>query len=173
MKKHTLPACNTIQYLCIMQKLKEQFKKAEDTEGYFYRCRQRCTPRCSYHQYASLISYSKFPSDDARRFTVSEAEWVRMKNTIIIDIYYEKLEYTLIKHYRAMTIHGFIANLGGQYAYTYAYASLLYPKYIQVFTVARRIHIDFGAADRLHSQLPFLEMRVQEKIAQPCDGDGS
>lgn len=136
MKKNSLPACTTYQYyFCIYFKLKEQFSKEKDTEGYFYRCRQRCTPRCTYHQYTSFISYSKFPSDDAKRFTVSEAEWTRMKNTIIIDIYYEKLEYTLIKHYRAMTIHvssccldriypvsaclafqGFIANLGGQYS---------------------------------------------------------
>lgn len=115
--RHKLPLCTTNQFAsCIFSYLKKQFEASTDSEHYFFNCRQRCKPRCTYWQYQSAISYSKFPSEEAREFAKSEEEWTRMKNTIIVDLYYEKLEFTRIKHYRAMTIHGFIANLGGQYS---------------------------------------------------------
>lgn len=47
---------------------------------------------------------------------MSEQEKAKMKHTIILDVYFEKLEYTMVKHYRAMSVHGFIANLGGHYS---------------------------------------------------------
>lgn len=100
------PLCTTSQFSsCIFSYLKKQFEASKDSEHYFFGCRQRCKPRCTYWQYQSAISYSKFPSEEARTFAKDEDEWTRMKNTIIVDLYYEKLEFTRIKHYRAMTIH--------------------------------------------------------------------
>lgn len=79
-------------------------------------CRSKCKPRCKYWQYATAISYARFPLEHANKFVISDEEWSKMKNSIILDVYYERSEYTVIKHFSSMTVHSFIANIGGQYS---------------------------------------------------------
>lgn len=79
-------------------------------------CRRKCKPRCKYWQYAAAISYAKFPLQQANKFAAVDDEWSKMQNSIILDVYYERSEYTVIKHFSAMTVHSFIANIGGQYS---------------------------------------------------------
>lgn len=105
-----LPSCTAYEmFTCVMSPSNFLVDRME-------RCRKRCLPRCNYWQYAAQLSYTTFPSKDAENLTSSKEQWEKMKNSIILDVYYERFEYTVIKHYPAMTVHSFIANVGGQYS---------------------------------------------------------
>uniref|UniRef100_A0A915DCS5 Uncharacterized protein n=1 Tax=Ditylenchus dipsaci TaxID=166011 RepID=A0A915DCS5_9BILA len=58
--------------------------------------------------------YAHFPSEQARFFVKDEKEWESLKNTIILEVFYTNLDYTMIKHMVAMSPSGFVAQLGGQ-----------------------------------------------------------
>lgn len=81
---------------------------------YFADCKAKCKQPCDYWTYQPTISYAKFPANSLYDYITdgtSEEEFARY---IILDIFYEKLEYTIIKHYESMPNVTFIANLGGQ-----------------------------------------------------------
>uniref|UniRef100_A0A915IKP4 Amiloride-sensitive sodium channel n=1 Tax=Romanomermis culicivorax TaxID=13658 RepID=A0A915IKP4_ROMCU len=107
--------CTTIQVLdCLFAP--RFFPNLSFVEALMANCQRRCKPRCIFWQYTAVPSYAKFPSDIMRQFVDSHDEWSQMQNTIVLDVYYERFEYTLIRHHAAMTSHSFIANLGGQYS---------------------------------------------------------
>ncbi|KRZ58202.1 Acid-sensing ion channel 5 [Trichinella nativa] len=109
------PPCDTDQFLnCLQVELIKQLK--EQWEEIFNICRSRCLLQCVRTQYTAQVSYLKFPIDETRRFVESDEQWEEMKNSIVLDIYFERLGFTLIKHYPSMTEQGFLANIGGQYS---------------------------------------------------------
>ncbi|KFD69172.1 hypothetical protein M514_02952, partial [Trichuris suis] len=109
------PPCDTNQFLyCLNSWLAELIKN--ETYEFFSRCRNQCQPYCEYTQYTPTLSFNKFPTDDVIAYASTSDEWTRLKNTIIIELYFEQMSYTLIKHFRAMSEQGFIANIGGQYS---------------------------------------------------------
>lgn len=81
--------------------------------AYFNECKAKCKQPCDYWTYQPTISYAKFPAKTFFEYIPdgNEKEWSQY---IILDIFYEKLEYTIIKHYESMPNVTFIANLGGQ-----------------------------------------------------------
>jgi hypothetical protein len=109
----TYPACTTQQFWdCLMPGINlaaERFQNQGTT--LVEHCRKICLPPCQYWKYSTEVSYAKFPSPTMRRFVPH----VDMYNsTIILDVFHEHLEYTVIKHYPSMTADTFIANLGNR-----------------------------------------------------------
>uniref|UniRef100_A0A5S6QLA6 Amiloride-sensitive sodium channel n=1 Tax=Trichuris muris TaxID=70415 RepID=A0A5S6QLA6_TRIMR len=113
--KRRYPPCDTNQFLyCLNSWLADMVRN--ETSGFFAQCRQQCQPYCEYTQYTTTLSFSRFPTEEVITYVNSAEEWRQLKNTIIIEIYFEQMSYTLIKHFKAMTEQGFIANIGGQYS---------------------------------------------------------
>lgn len=72
-----------------------------------------------------------FPSEQARHFVNDSAKWEELQNTIILDVYYITLDYTIIRvlfiflfvdsdqfppqHMLSMTPPSFVAQLGGPF----------------------------------------------------------
>ncbi len=77
-------------------------------------CKERCQPPCNYWEYSGSLSYANFPSPLARELVEDEREWRQLQNTIVIEMFFEHLEYTLIKHENSQTPNSFIAQIGGQ-----------------------------------------------------------
>lgn len=110
----TYPACTTKEfYFCLMPEVTQAQKRHEEKKtGLIEYCRSICQPACQYWKYSTEISHAKFPSPIIRRFVMHEEEMDSYNSTIILDVFHEHLEYTVIKHYPSMTADTFIANLG-------------------------------------------------------------
>jgi len=76
-------------------------------------CRNNCKPSCKYWKYSKTLSVINLSVEQAA-FLVSTDEVEVLKSTIILEIFYTSLDYTLIKQMVAMTPTSFIAQLGGQ-----------------------------------------------------------
>ncbi|CAJ0583035.1 unnamed protein product, partial [Mesorhabditis spiculigera] len=104
--------CTTTQYYDCFLKSFENVNFTELTKF----CRSQCPPPCTYWAYDKHVSYAKFPSQSARFFVPTDEDWERLKSTIIIDVYYKDLQYTVIKHVIAMPLQSLIAQIGGQFS---------------------------------------------------------
>lgn len=149
-----LPSCTTDQlYTCLLSPKNFRNSLMDD-------CRKQCLPRCNYWQYAAALSYTNFPSRDAENLTKSKDEWEQMKNSIILDVYYERFEFTVIKHYPAMTVDSFIANIGGQYS-LWLGGSIL--TLIQLLVFVTQYHFNL-CYRRWHM---VKERRKQQRVSNP------
>ncbi|KHN88751.1 Acid-sensing ion channel 1 [Toxocara canis] len=77
-------------------------------------CKAQCKPPCSYWQFQKTVSYAHFPAKHTRFFVENDTEWESLQSTIILEVYYTSLDFTVIKHMVAMTPSSFIAQIGGQ-----------------------------------------------------------
>ncbi len=107
------PICSAFQYWnCFFYEIIPIMYKRNNTRMNY--CRKKCKPLCSYWQYTPTISYGTFPSPEFRTFVPDNDTWEQLHNNIILEIFYEHLEYTTIKHFSSMAPDSFIAQLGGQ-----------------------------------------------------------
>uniref|UniRef100_A0A914XR84 Uncharacterized protein n=1 Tax=Plectus sambesii TaxID=2011161 RepID=A0A914XR84_9BILA len=77
-------------------------------------CKRQCRPPCSFWQYDKSVSYARFPAPEARFFVANDSEWEQLTHTIILEVFYTSLDYTVIKHMVSMTANSFVAQIGGQ-----------------------------------------------------------
>lgn len=86
--------CDPIQMLtCTYIYLDEHGKQ---DEAY---CRERCFPPCQYWTYTPTVTYSKVADAE-------DSEWV------FLDVYFDRMSYTLLKHRPSMTMDNFVADVG-------------------------------------------------------------
>lgn len=97
-------------YGCFLPSIRKEFHR---DPNFYNRCRARCKSDCTYWEYQPTVSFAYFSLRGLEHHlpTNVTAEW---NKRLVLDIFYEKLEYTLIKHFASMTPNSFIANLGGQ-----------------------------------------------------------
>ncbi|KAL3081310.1 hypothetical protein niasHT_039787 [Heterodera trifolii] len=102
--------CTTSQFFrCVYPKL---YRKG--FEERIARCKSHCGPPCNYWRFDKTVTYSLFPSEQAKHFVNDSSKWEELRNTIILDVYYITLDYTIIRHMLSMTPPSFVAQLGGQ-----------------------------------------------------------
>ena len=111
---HRYPVCTPQQlYECL---IRETYRKAADyTAEYhgsiFNYCAEKCKHPCHYWEYYPTVTLTKFPS------TSILSKWLNrsnLHNYILLEVFYERLEYTTVKHLYSMSPQQFISNLGGQ-----------------------------------------------------------
>jgi hypothetical protein len=92
------------------------------------KCKTDCKPPCHYMNFASSVSYATFPSPETKFFLDNTTLTMKqLESTIILEVmidvlvcatcaqvFYERLEYTTIRHVVAMSWDNFIAQIGGQ-----------------------------------------------------------
>lgn len=112
-KSHGVPACTPwMQTECFLRSFLNMSK--DWRRGKFDQCRERCKQPCDYWSYQPTISYANFPSTSFYEYLGPdelESEWSRY---VILDVFYEKLEYTTIKHHHSVLSVTLMANIGGQ-----------------------------------------------------------
>ena len=59
----------------------------------------------------SSVSYADLTAATARKF-MSEVDYESLKRTIVLDVYFERLQYSVVRHFPSMTADTFIANIG-------------------------------------------------------------
>lgn len=111
------PVCRPAEILLCGYKALSQ--KMQNDSNFTVGCRSRCQGRCRYWQYHPTVSYANFPTEndmwlgDSRFEGFNEANVSRWRESeIILEIFFEKLEFTKIKHFPTMTLYNFVANLG-------------------------------------------------------------
>ncbi|KAL7070377.1 hypothetical protein ACQ4LE_010351, partial [Meloidogyne hapla] len=91
-----------------------QFANANYVDNNVARCKTICLPPCRNWRFDKTISYANFPSEVAKHFVKDQAEWENLQNTIILEVFYTTLDYTVIQQMLTITPSSFIAQLGGQ-----------------------------------------------------------
>uniref|UniRef100_A0A914NEQ5 Uncharacterized protein n=1 Tax=Meloidogyne incognita TaxID=6306 RepID=A0A914NEQ5_MELIC len=81
----------------------------------FAKCKTICLPPCRNWRFDKTISYANFPSEIAKHFVKDKTKWENLQNTIILDVFYTTLDYTVIQQMLTITPSSFIAQLGGQW----------------------------------------------------------
>lgn len=108
MTYHHFRLCTPAQMSnCIFPSLKMYPPKS------FAHCKDMCKQSCDYWSFQPTVSYADFPSSTLFTYVreSNDSDWSRL---IIVDIFLQKLEYAVIKHYNSMPYVSFMANLGGQ-----------------------------------------------------------
>uniref|UniRef100_A0A915MI83 Uncharacterized protein n=1 Tax=Meloidogyne javanica TaxID=6303 RepID=A0A915MI83_MELJA len=76
------------------------------------KCKTICLPPCRNWRFDKTISYANFPSEIAKHFVKDKTKWENLQNTIILDVFYTTLDYTVIQQMLTITPSSFIAQLG-------------------------------------------------------------
>ncbi|KAL6724395.1 hypothetical protein Aduo_019288 [Ancylostoma duodenale] len=84
----------------------------ENSSSIVENCKSKCKPPCSYWQYQKSVSYATFPGQVAKYFVANQSEWEELKSTIVLEVYFTDLDYTVIKHVVAMPLQSVIAQIG-------------------------------------------------------------
>jgi hypothetical protein len=74
--------CTTKQYFhCFMPVL-----FSDNNSNLVDTCKQKCPSPCSFWQYTKSVSYTRFPSLEARFFVSNQSEWDLLTHTIILEV---------------------------------------------------------------------------------------
>ncbi|CAK5078759.1 unnamed protein product [Meloidogyne enterolobii] len=92
-----------------------QFTNASYVDDNVAKCKTMCLPPCRNWRFDKTISYANFPSEVAKHFVKDKTKWENLQNTIILDVFYTTLDYTVIQQMLTITPSSFIAQLGGQW----------------------------------------------------------
>ncbi|PAV84359.1 hypothetical protein WR25_20814 [Diploscapter pachys] len=79
------------------------------------KCNIKCKPPCKSWAFTKQLSYAPLSTNMVSKLT-NGTQKESLKRTIILDIFYEQLEYTTIKHVVAMPLPSLIAQIGGQFS---------------------------------------------------------
>ena len=91
-----------------------RFDDANVVDEQVAQCKSRCLPPCKNWRYEKTVTYAHFPSETARHFVKVPAKWEELQNTIILEVFYTTLDYTVIQQMLTITPSSFVAQLGGQ-----------------------------------------------------------
>ncbi|KAE9556176.1 hypothetical protein FO519_000664 [Halicephalobus sp. NKZ332] len=110
-----IPATNPGQMdICTPKQIYNCFYPAVGSfENSSIECRNECKSPCKYWKYSKTTSIINL-SPEQVSFPISKDEIEALKNTILLEVFYTNLDYTLIKQMVAMTPTSFVAQLGGQ-----------------------------------------------------------
>lgn len=99
---------------CTWHKLKHCFFPALEnmTVENVKNCRARCKIPCKFFDFGAGLSYSHFPAPTVERFITNKKKLADLRYTIILDVFYEKLSYTKIKHLKSITFDSFVSKIG-------------------------------------------------------------
>ncbi|KAF7629299.1 hypothetical protein Mgra_00009194 [Meloidogyne graminicola] len=110
----SLNICTPRQFFnCVYISL--QFVDANIVDNNVAQCKTICLPPCRNWRFDKTISYANFPSEVAKHFVKDEGKWEDLQNTIILEVFYTTLDYTVIQQMLTITPSSFIAQLGGQW----------------------------------------------------------
>lgn len=104
--QHRLAACTPYQLYSCLYKQVELLRNTT----VFRACRQKCRPPCTYWEYYPTVSYAYFPGEAH----IDYHGLADMRGHVVLNVFYERLEYPVVKHVPAMSVPQFVANLGGQ-----------------------------------------------------------
>uniref|UniRef100_A0A7E4ZVR6 Acid-sensing ion channel 1 n=1 Tax=Panagrellus redivivus TaxID=6233 RepID=A0A7E4ZVR6_PANRE len=76
-------------------------------------CKSSCEAPCQYWKYSKTLSTARLSKSLGARLTHKDVT-DELENTIILEVFFTTLDYTIIKHVLAMTPSSFIAQIGGQ-----------------------------------------------------------
>ena len=78
-------------------------------------CFAQCRPACSYWEHVASITYADFPSQIYEEYVRNSVPALadRLDNYLLLDISYARLQYTQIRQEVAISVDGFLSQIGG------------------------------------------------------------
>ena len=109
MKDTDYDQCNVQQYFDCVVRLEEQFSSTS-----MRNC--KCTEPCDTMKYHAYLSYGAFPSEEAAKEYSNNSEKMKRsfrKNLLAMDIFFEELNYNIIRQVPAYSLQSILGEIGG------------------------------------------------------------